>query len=89
MKKIFYNVENGRTKVEVILQEEIVWLNVNAIASLFDVQRPAIVKHINDIYNDEELSKKLTCSKMEQVKIEGTRSVKRQNDYYNLDIIIN
>ena len=74
--------------MEVILQDENVWLNVNSIATLFDVQRPAIVKHINNIYNDLELSKKETCSILEQVQIEGTRSVKRQKEYYNLDMII-
>ncbi len=85
---LFYSDENGQTKVEVILQDENVWLNVNAIATLFDVQRPAIVKHINNIYNDEELSRKSTCSILEQVQVEGTRSVKRQKEYYNLDMII-
>ena len=85
---LFYSDENGQTKVEVILQDENVWLNVNAIAALFDVQRPAIVKHINNIYNDEELSKESTCSILEQVQTEGARSVKRQREYYNLDMII-
>ena len=85
---LFYSDENGQTKVEVILQDENVCLNVNAIATLFDVQRPAIVKHINNIYNDEELSRKSTCSILEQVQVEGTRSVKRQKEYYNLDMII-
>lgn len=85
---LFYSDENNQTKVEVILQDENVWLNVNSIATLFDVQRPAIVKHINNIYNDLELSKKETCSILEQVQIEGTRSVKRQKEYYNLDMII-
>ena len=85
---LFYSDENGQTKVEVILQDENVWLNVNAIATLFDVQRPAIVKHINNIYNDEELSKESTCSILVQVQTEGTRSVKRQKEYYNLDMII-
>ena len=47
---LFYSDENGQIKVEVILQDENVWLNVNSIAILFDVQRPAIVKHINNIY---------------------------------------
>lgn len=83
---LFYSDENGQTKVEVILQNENVWLNVNAIATLFDVQRPAIVKHINNIYiyNDEELSKESTCSVLEQVQIEGTRSVKRQKIFMQL-----
>lgn len=46
------------------------------------------MKHINNIYIDEELNKEATCSILEQVQIEGTRSVKRQKEYYNLDMII-
>ena len=42
------------------LLDEDVWLNVNAIATLFNVQRPAIVKHISNIYKDEELDKSST-----------------------------
>ena len=57
---VFYEDENNNTKVEVRLQEDDVWLNVNAIANLFNVQRPAIVKHINNIYNDKELEKNST-----------------------------
>lgn len=57
---VFYESENNNTKVEVRLQDEDVWLNVNAIANLFNVQRPAIIKHINNIYNDEELEKNST-----------------------------
>ena len=67
---LFYTDEEGNLQVEVILQEENVWLNVNAIAELFDVQRPAIVKHINNIYNEQELNKNSTCSILEQVKKE-------------------
>lgn len=57
---IFYEDENENSKVEVVLNGENVWLNTNAIANLFNVQRPAIVKHINNIYNDEELDKNST-----------------------------
>ena len=85
---VFYEDENNNTKVEVRLLNDDVWLNANAIANLFNVQRPAIVKHINNIYNDEELEKSLTCSKMEQVKLEGNRRVARKREYYNLDMII-
>lgn len=52
------------------------------------MQRPAIVKHINNIYVDEELDKNRTCSIMEQVQLEGTRKVNRKREYYNLDMII-
>lgn len=85
---IFYENEEGQIKIEVILQDENVWLNVNAIASLFDVQRPAIVKHVNNIYKEEELDKNSTCSILEQVQKEGNRLIKRQKEYYNLDMII-
>lgn len=78
---IFYEDENGNSKVEVILKEDNVWLNVNAIANLFKVQRPAIVKHINNIYKDEELEKNSTCSILEQVQLEGNRKVTRKKDY--------
>lgn len=60
---IFYEDENENSKVEVVLNDENVWLNANAIANLFNVQRPAIVKHINNIYNDEELDKNSTWRK--------------------------
>ena len=64
---IFYTDEDGNTKIQVILQNEDVWLNTQAIANLFDVQRPAITKHINNIYLEQELEEKSTCSKMEHV----------------------
>ncbi len=83
---IFYNINNE--DIEVMVQDENVWLNSYAIAKLFDVNRPAITKHINNIYLEEELDKNPTCSKMEQVQTEGNRKVKRNIEYYNLDMII-
>lgn len=85
---VFYTDEKGNLQIEVVLQDENVWLNVNAIAELFDVQRPAIVKHINNIYNEQELDKNSTCSILEQVQKEGNRNVTRRREYYNLDMII-
>ena len=46
---LFYNDEDGNTKVEVLLENEDVWLNTEALAMLFNVKRPAITKHINNI----------------------------------------
>jgi len=85
---LFYTDDEGNTNVEVMLKNEDVWLNVNAIANLFGVQRPAVVKHISNIYNDEELAKNSTCSILEQVQLEGSRQVTRRKEYYNLDMII-
>ena len=83
---IFYEDENNNTKVEVRLVDEDVWLNVNAIANLFNVQRPAITKHINNIYNDEELTENSTCTILEHVGNDGKQHYKTK--YYNLDMII-
>lgn len=49
------------------------------MAELFDIKPQAITRHLKNIYNDEELFKEATCSKMEQVKIEGNRKM----DFYN------
>ena len=85
---IFYTDKEENVNVEVILQNENVWLNTQSIAKLFHVQRADITKHINKIYRNEELEENSTCSKMEQVQKEGNRSVTRNISYYNLDMII-
>ena len=67
---IFYNDENGNTKIEVLLQNEDVWLNTEALAELFNIDRSGIVRHINNIYKDNELNENATCAKIAQVQIE-------------------
>ncbi len=70
------------------MQEETLWLTQKAIADLFQVGVPAITKHIHNIYETGELTEKATVSKMETVRQEGKRMVKRELTYYNLDMII-
>ena len=86
MRKIFYNDEEGNTKVEVLLENEDVWLNTEALSALFNVKQPAITKHINNIYEDEELEERSTCSKMEHMGNNGKQGYNTK--YYNLDMII-
>lgn len=85
---LFYNDENGNIQVEVLLENENVWLNTEALSTLFNIDRSGIVRHINNIYKDEELEEKSTCAKIAQVQKEGNRNVKRIYPYYNLDMII-
>ena len=85
---LFYNDEDGNTQVEVLLENEDVWLNTEALAKLFNIDRGGIVRHINNIYRDGELEENSTCAKIAQVQKEGTREVKRIYPYYNLDMII-
>ncbi len=77
--------QNGEIELKVSVNDETVWLSTEEIALLFNVQRPAIVKHIGNIYKTKELAKDLTCSVLEQVAKDGK---KRKKNYYNLDVII-
>lgn len=58
---LFYNDEDGNIKVEVLLENEDVWLNIEALSSLFNIDRSGITRHINNIYKGEELSENCTC----------------------------
>ena len=83
---LFYNDENGNTKVEVLLENEDVWLNTEALASLFNIDRSGIVRHINNIYKDEELDENSTCAKIAHVCNDDKQIYNTK--YYNLDMII-
>lgn len=69
-------------------ENETVWLTQDEMAELFDVDRTRIVRHINNIYVDGELSVDSTCAENAQVQIEGDRKVTRKIKIYNLDMII-
>lgn len=83
---LFYNDAEGNTKVEVILENEDVWLNTEALATLFNIDRSGIIRHINNIYKDEELDENSTCAKIAHVGNDGKQSYNTK--YYNLDMII-
>lgn len=81
---IIYKSPDG-PEIQVKLEQETVWLDAHLIAKIFGIQRPAVVKHISNIYKTGELSKKSTCSVLEQVATDGKI---RQMNLYNLDVII-
>ena len=85
-KIIIYQSEDGKTQLDIKLEKETVWLTQKQIAELFGTKRPAISKHLKNIYTSEELTKESTCSILEH--IEGKRQVSRIVAYYNLDMII-
>jgi len=84
---IIYERKDG-AHFDVTLQNETIWLTQQQIANLFVVRKPAISKHIKNIYAEGELPRKATVSKMETVQREGARYIKRDREYYNLDMII-
>ena len=83
---LFYNDEDGNTQIEVLLENEDVWLNTEALSTLFNIDRSGIVRHINNIYKDEELSENSTCAKIAHVGNDGKQTYNTK--YYNLDMII-
>lgn len=85
---VIYRAENGRFQLEAKLVGETVWLSMNQISDLFGVNIPAISKHIRNIYEAGELTRRATVSKMETVRKEGRRQVTRKVEFYNLDMIL-
>jgi len=82
---IIYKPRGDTVKLEVKLEKETIWLDAHQMAKVFDVNRPAIVKHINNIYKSGELNKNSTCSILEQVASDG--KIRKMN-LYNLDVIV-
>ncbi len=88
MEFLIYNTPEGNVAINAVIKNETIWLTQKLMAELFDVEVPAISKHLTNIYAEGELDYHSTISKMEIVQTEGTRQVKRNLDFYNLDAII-
>ncbi len=82
---IIYQTSKKEVDLKVRLKNETVWLDARQMARIFGVNRPAVVKHINNIYATSELDEKSTCSILEQVAADG--KIRKMN-FYNLDMII-
>lgn len=85
---VLYSNKNGKVELRADIKKDTMWATQSQIAQLFDVNPQAIIKHLKNIYNNRELVKNSTCSILEQVQVEGGRSVKRSVEFYNLDAII-
>lgn len=85
---LIYNAPNGNVTVNAIIKNETIWFTQKSMAELFDVNVPAISKHLTNLYNERGLVKDATISKMEIVQNEGGRNVNRDQTFYNLDAII-
>ena len=82
---LLYNTPNGGVKVEIYLKNETVWLTQQKIAELFGVQRPAITKHLKNIFESGELKEDSVSSILEHTAADGK---KYETQFYNLDAII-
>jgi hypothetical protein len=85
---ILYESNDLSSRIEVIVEEDTVWLNRQQISDLFSRDVKTIGKHINNIFTEGELVEKSTVANFATVQDEGGRKVERQIEYYNLDVII-
>jgi hypothetical protein len=85
---LIYQSDLGKTRLEVRLQDESVWLTQNLMAELYQTTKQNISLHIQNIYEEGELVPEATVKKYLTVRQEGGRQVKRALEYYNLDMII-
>lgn len=85
---VLFQAEDGKARLEVQLDRDTVWLTQKQMSELFDVNVPAISKHVRNIISSGELGAEATVSKMERVRLEGGRLVSRTQVSYNLDMII-
>jgi len=85
---LVYQAEDGQIKVDVWLEDETVWLSQQLMAELFQTTQQNISLHIRNVIDEGELAQEATHKKCLSVRREGNRDVRRELDYYNLDMII-
>lgn len=85
---VIYRAEDGSTALDVRLAGETVWLTLNQMADLFGRDKSVISRHLGNIFQSKELSRKAAVAKNATVQWEGDRQVTRQVEYFNLDVIL-
>lgn len=85
---LFYQSENGTSHIEVRLEEGTVWLSQALIADLYQITKQTTGHHIRSIFDEKEHSPETTVRQYLTVQTEGSRTVKRSIEYYNLDMIL-
>ena len=85
---VLFQTEDGRTRLQVRLEAETVWLSQAQMAELFQTTKQNISFHIQNIYEENELRQDRTVKEYLTVQSEGSREVKRNIEFYNLDVVI-
>jgi hypothetical protein len=85
---VLFRTDDGKISIDVVFENETVWLTQEQMAQLFEKGRSTITEHIGNVYEEGELEQDRTCRNFRQVRKEGVREVVREIDFYNLDVII-
>lgn len=88
MHYVLYHVDDSDVSVNAVIQNDSIWITQKAMAELFGCTSDNISLHLKNIYSEGELIKEATTEKISVVQKEGSRNVKRNIDFYNLDAII-
>lgn len=83
-----FTTKDNQTEVQVLFENETVWLNQSQMAILFNSSKQNVSLHINNCFKENELDKKATVKKNLTVQTEGKRKIQREIEFYNLDVII-
>jgi len=83
-----YTTEDGQTRIECRFENETIWLSQALVAELFDRNVRTVNEHLTNIYEEHELNPESTIRKFRIVRQEGSRSVARTIDHYNLEAIL-
>ena len=85
---VLFESKDHEIKLDVDVDGKTVWLNKEQMGLLFDRDRTVISRHISNLYREGELEREGTCAKFAQVQLEGKREIVRQDERFNLDVII-
>lgn len=85
---IIYQTKDGKTSIDVKMEDDTVWLTLNQLCELFEKDKSVVSRHLKNIFTEGELEKSSTVAKNATVQKEGKREVLRELEYYNLDVII-
>ena len=85
---LLYQTPDGESRIEVTLQGETVWLNLDQMAELFQRNKSTISRHIKNVFEEGKLNVDSTVAFFATVQIEGKRKAERDIAFYNLDMII-
>ena len=85
---LLYTSPDGQVQLDIRLQEDTLWMTQQMMAELFQTTVQNIIMHVGNIYQEAELQREGTCKEFLQVRKEGSRSVRRPVNFYNLDMIL-
>ena len=85
---LIYQTEGGKTQISVVLENETLWLSQKQLTELFGKAKGTISEHIKHIFEDGELTPAATVRLFRTVQTEGSRTVEREVEHYNLDMVL-